>query len=119
MDTKISNSACHDTDGGFASALGKLAEHARPLAIAAIAIATRQSPNAVHAFLDSDKGHHFGCAVWNRLLEGARLTDAIACTIKEWQRYRITARMRQARGLPKARDYLTSFVMYYGQRATA
>ena len=96
---------------GFYGTMGEYAVQAWPLALRAIACATREDVQDVRAFLDSRPGRHFADEVRGNLHRGLSLADAIAATVDQWMRWRTTRRHYLQHGTPVGIPYLAAQVI--------
>ncbi|WP_233868663.1 hypothetical protein [Paraburkholderia adhaesiva] len=97
---------------GFFGTMNEHAASAWPLAMAAVAQATGESPDAVRAFLDATPGRHFADEVHNGLHAGLALAAAIDAATQKWMGWRIGARTQRQYGIPRGLPYLTGFVIH-------
>ena len=81
-----------------------------PLAMSAIAAATRCPDAAVRDFLDSRHGRHFADDVANGLVAGLTLQGAIDAAVERWMGWTIGRRTERETGIPRGLPYLTGFV---------
>jgi hypothetical protein len=94
---------------------GTMRDHAAlawPLAIAAIAEATGESPQAARAFLDSRDGRHFADEVNSALYAGQSLAEAVQSATGRWMAWTIKRTTCREYGIPHGVPYLTGFVMH-------
>lgn len=106
--------ASENESWGFWGTLEQHAADAWPLAMAKIAEATGQDPEAVRAFLDSRHGRHFGDDQVNALCAGRPLTEAIDGATQRWMGWTISRQTSKEYCIPKCLPYLTGFVIHSG-----
>jgi len=97
---------------GFWGEMNEHAEAAWPMAMIAVAEATKQPLESVRAFLDSRHGRHFADDVQNGLYAGANLADAIDQATARWMGWTIGRATSKDYGIPQGLPYLTGFVIH-------
>jgi hypothetical protein len=96
---------------------GTMRDHAAlawPLAIAAIAEATGESPQAARAFLDSRDGRHFADEVNSALYAGQSLAEAVQSATGRWMAWTIKRTTSREYGIPHGLPYLQGMVIHCG-----
>lgn len=102
-----------NSEWGFWGTMREHAEAAWPLAMTAIAEATRCPDTAVRDFLDSRYGRHFADDVANGLFHGLELTNAIDAAVTRWMGWTINRATSRETGIPRGLPYLTGFVTHH------
>jgi hypothetical protein len=104
-----------NTEWGFWGTIRHDANSAQawPLAMTAIAVATRCPDTAVRDFLDSTHGRHFADDVSNGLFTGLALEPAIDAAVTRWMDWTIGRQTARETGIPKGLPYLTGFVAHF------
>jgi hypothetical protein len=97
---------------GFWGTMHEQAEAAWPLAIAAIAETTGESPEAARAFLDSRHGRHFADEVRNRLHADDTLDAAVRFATSRWMSWTIGRRMGREYDIPHDLPYLIGLTIH-------
>jgi hypothetical protein len=105
--------ASRNESWGFWGTMREHATNAWPLAIASIADATGESPDAVRAFLDSWHGRHFADDVSNGLHAGQPLADAVQSATTRWMKWAITHSLSREYRIPRGMPYLQGLVVHH------
>lgn len=108
----VAQLATNNKEWGFFGTMGKKAEAAWPMAMAAVQAATGQKAEAVRAFLDSSHGRHFADDVGNGLHAGQDLQSAVTAATTRWMNWSITRKTSRDFGIPSGIPYLTGFVIH-------
>lgn len=103
--------ASNNRGWGFFGTMGGRAETAWPLAVAAVAEATKLGQEAAAIFLDSTAGRHFADEVCDRADRGAELEDAIDQVAARWMAMPVSRRHRTQQGIPAGVSYLEAMVV--------